>query len=155
MAPLIPIKIIRIIIIMLNKIYLEFSDIYKCAEYVILSSPPISFKVDQRSPDLDQLMLRYGVSTAGFITACNPHGIQQSDELNELAMNQLKLAIEELGLPYFSGFGKGPVGEWHEDSYLVMGMDSDFASKLGRFYQQNALVMLIKGQSPELVWLSE
>jgi hypothetical protein len=36
-----------------------------------------------------------------------------------------------------------------------MGMDSDFASKLGRFYQQNALVMLINGQAPELVWLSE
>ncbi|MFM6922491.1 MAG: DUF3293 domain-containing protein, partial [Polynucleobacter victoriensis] len=125
---------------MLNKIYQEFSDEYSRAEYVVLSSPPIVFKIDERCAELDELMAGCGVSVASFITACNPRGMYQSDGENILGMNQLQSAIDDLRLPYFKGFGRDPEGTWKEDSYLIMGIELDQACQLERLFEQNAIV---------------
>ena len=140
---------------MLNKIHLEFSDAYSRAEYVVLSSPPIVFKIDERCTELDQLLDSCHVSLAGFITACNPKGLPQSDDENILAMNQLQSAIDDLRLPYFKGFGMDPEGTWKEDSYLIMGIELDQACQLGRLFEQNAIVMLARNMVPKLVWMDE
>ena len=139
---------------MLNNIHLEFSDTYSHAEYVVLSSPPIVFKIDERFAELDELMARCGVSVASFITACNPRGLHQSDRENLLAMNQLLSAINDLRLPYFKGFGRDPEGTWKEDSYLIMGVELDQARQLGQLFQQNAIVMLVHNMTPKLVWMN-
>ena len=139
---------------MLNKVYVEFRDVYKRAEYLVLSSPPVVFKVDQSCPELDLLISRYGAGCAAFITACNPKGAHQSEAKNLLAMNELKLAIDDLQLPYLPGVGRDPLGEWKEDSYLILGINQDQACRLGSLFEQNAIVMLVMGKQPELVWLS-
>ena len=139
---------------MLNNIYLEFSDTYSHAEYVVLSSPPVIFKIDERCTELDQLLDSCHVSLAGFITACNPKGLHQSDGENILAMNQLLSAIDDLRLPYFKGFGRDPEGAWKEDSYLIMGIELDQACQLGRLFDQNAIVMLARNMVPKLVWMN-
>lgn len=139
---------------MLNKIYLEFSDTYRHAEYVVLSSSPIVFKIDEHCAELDELMARCGVSVASFITACNPKGLAQSDGENLLVMNQLQSAIDDLRLPYFKGFGRDPKGAWKEDSYLIMGIELDQACQLGHLFEQNAIVMLARNMVPKLVWMN-
>ena len=139
---------------MLNKIYQEFLDAYSRAEYVVLSSPPIVFKIGERCTKLDQLLDSCHVSLAGFITACNPKGLPQSDDENILAMNQLQSAIDDLRLPYFKGFGMDPEGTWKEDSYLIMGVELDQACQLGRLFDQNAIVMLARNMVPKLVWMN-
>ena len=140
---------------MLNKIYLEFSDTYSHAEYVVISSPPVIFKIDELCTELDQLMDSCHVSLASFITACNPKGLPQSDGENVLAMNQLQAAIDDLRLPYFKGFGRDPEGTWKEDSYLIMGIELDQACQLGSLFEQNAIVMLAHNMVPKLVWMDE
>ena len=139
---------------MLNKIYREFSDTYSRAEYVVWSSPPAIFKIDERCAELDQLLDSCHVSFACFITACNPGGLYKSDSDNSLAMNQLQAAIDDLRLPYFKGFGRDPEGTWKEDSYLIMGIELDQACELGRLFQQNAIVMLARNMVPKLVWMN-
>ena len=140
---------------MLNKIYQEFSGTYSRAEYVVLSSLPVIFKIDELCTELDQLMDSCHVSLASFITACNPKGLPQSDGENVLAMNQLQAAIDDLRLPYFKSFGRDPEGTWKEDSYLIMGIELDQACQLGSLFEQNAIVMLAHNMVPKLVWMDE
>ena len=138
---------------MLNKISLEFSKRYENAEYTVLGSTPIKFKVGLASEPLKILLDSYGVKSACFITACNPHGKKQGDTLNAKAMELLKEQITARNLPFLDGYGKDPDSDWMERSYLVLGLDKYQAEEIGRVFNQNAVVLYFSGKQAELVWL--
>jgi hypothetical protein len=138
---------------MLNKVYLEFRDIYQNAQYVVLSSPSIEFSIGQRSTPLDQLLTEYQQSTACFITACNPWGKDLGKDMNHAKMAQLEKDLIKTGLPYLMAFGRNSEGTWKEESFLIIGIDKQEASQLGRQYEQNAIIWVVKEQVPELIWL--
>lgn len=138
---------------MLNKIYLEYRVIYQNAQYVVLSSPSIEFSIGQRSTPLDQLLTKYQQSTACFITACNPWGTDLDKEMNLEKMTVLEKDLIKTGLPYLHAFGSNSEGTWKEESFLIIGVDKQVASQLGRQYEQNAIIWVVKEQVPELIWL--
>ena len=138
---------------MLNKVYLEFRDIYQNAKYGVLSSPSIEFSISQRSIHLDQLLTQYQQSTAGFITACNPWGKGLGKDMNHAKMAQLEKDLIKTKLPYLNAFGTNSEGTWKEESFLIIGIDKQDASQLGRQYEQNAIIWVVKEQVPELIWL--
>lgn len=138
---------------MLNKIYFEFKDIYQNAQYVVLSSPSIELSIGQRSIPLDQLLTKYQQSKACFITACNPWGKVQAEGFNHEKMTELEKDLLKTKLPYFHGFGSNSEGTWGEESFLIIGIDKQDASQLGRQYEQNAIIWIVKEQVPELIWL--
>lgn len=138
---------------MLNKIYLEFKDIYQNAKYVVLSSPSIEISIGQRSTPLEQLLTKYQQSTACFITACNPWGSDLGIDMNHEKMAQLEKDLIKNGLPYLHAFGSNSGGTWKEESFLIIGIDKQDASQLGRQYEQNAIIWIVKEQVPELIWL--
>jgi len=45
---------------MLNKIYLEFSNIYQNAKYEVLISPPIALRISENNQEVESLLLRHG-----------------------------------------------------------------------------------------------
>ncbi len=138
---------------MLNKIYLEFKDIYQNAKYVVLSSPSIEFGIEQRSMPLDELLNKYQQSTACFITACNPWGKEQGEDLNHTKMADLEKDLIKAELPYLHSYGGNSEGTWKEESFFVIGIDKQNAIQLGRQYKQNAFIWIVKEQVPELIWL--
>ena len=138
---------------MLNKIYLEFRDIYQNAKYVVLSSPSIELSIGQRSNPLDELLTKYQQSTACFITACNPWGKDLGNEMNHVKMALIEKDIIKAELPYLHAFGSNNEGTWKEESFLIIGIDKQGASQLGRQYEQNAIIWIVKEQAPELIWL--
>ena len=138
---------------MLNKIYLEFRDIYQNAKYVVLSSPSIEFSIGQETIPLDQLLTKYQQSTACFITACNPWGKDLGKDMNHTKMAELEKDLIKAELPYLHSYGGNSEGTWKEESFLIIGIDKQVASQLGRQYEQNAIIWVVKEQVPELIWL--
>jgi hypothetical protein len=138
---------------MLNKIYLEFKDIYQNAKYIVLRSPSIEFSIGQRSIPLDQLLTEYQQSTACFITACNPWGKDHGNDMNHAKMAELEKDIIKTELPYLHAYGSNSEGTWKEESFLIIGIDKQDAGQLGRKYEQNAIIWVVKEQVPELIWL--
>ena len=137
---------------MLNKIYLEYSDIYQNAKYEVLSSPPIAFRIGEMKQGLEDLFVNEAIETAALITACNPKGIKQGHHENQRAMEDLKFSLNEMKLPFLPALGSDPKGAWKEESYLILGIALDQAENLGRQFQQNAFVWIETGHAPSLVW---
>ena len=137
---------------MLNKIYLEFSDIYQNAKYEVLSCPQIVIAIGENNEHLDKLLMRNGSQTAALLTAWNPEGKKVSQQENLKAMESLELALNEMKLPFLPGMGSDPKGAWKEESYLILGIALDQAESLGRQFQQNAFVWIEIGHGPRLVW---
>jgi hypothetical protein len=137
---------------MLNKIYLEYSDIYQNAKYEVLISPPIAFRIGEMSQGLEGLFVNQAFETAALITACNPKGINQGHHENQRAMEDLKVSLNEMKLPFHPGLGSDSKGAWKEESYLILGIALDQAETLGRQFQQNAFVWIETGHAPRLVW---
>jgi len=142
---------------MLNKIYVSeitYGETYKNAEYQVTTPDGwIAFKIGEHNQNLDVLLEKNRVDMAALITASNPQGKMSEIEENNQANHSLKLAIQEMGLPYYLGSGSDPKGGWKEDSYLVMGTGLSKARELGDAYQQNAIVWINKGEAPSLIWL--
>lgn len=140
---------------MLNKIYLEFKDIYQNARYAVLDSPSIELSIGQLSIPLDQLLHKYQQSEGCFITACNPWGKNQAEKFNQEKMAELEQDLIKTELPYLPAVGSDCEGTWKEESFLILGIDRQDACHLGRQYQQNAIVWIVKERAPELIWLVE
>jgi Protein of unknown function (DUF3293) len=137
---------------MLNKIYLDYLDIYQNAKYEVLSSPSIAFKIGEMNQGLEDLLVNEAFETAALITACNPKGIKQCHHENQRAMEDLKFSLNEMKLPFLQALGSDPKGAWKEESYLILGIALDQAETLGRQFQQNAFVWIETGHAPSLVW---
>jgi hypothetical protein len=137
---------------MLNKIYLEYLDIYQNAKYEVLSYPSIAFKIGEMNQGLEDLLVNEAFETAALITACNPKGIKQGHHENQRAMEDLKFSLNEMKLPFLQALGSDPKGAWKEESYLILGIALEQAETLGRQFQQNAFVWIETGHAPSLVW---
>jgi hypothetical protein len=68
-------------------------------------------------------------------------------------MNELEEVLIKTKLPYLPAFGGNSEGTWKEESFLIIGIDKQDASQLGRQYEQNAIIWIVKEQVPELIWL--
>lgn len=132
----------------------ELIRAYLETEYRVFSDPQISIWLGDKNPGLDDLLRRYGNSSAAFITACNPYSQLLSDEANDLLQNRLFSDLNALGVQIIEGIGMHPGGGWPgEPSYLILGITRDFAIELGKSYKQNALIWHEAGKAPELVLL--
>ena len=128
---------------------------YLDALYRIEVTPAFDLTIGEHHHGLDTLLRSNGMSSAALLTAYNPEGIVQDDSLNEIAQNQL-LAILDDNSAYllFAAEGRSRVGDWpSEKSVLIAGMDLDVAIKLGRVFNQNALVFIRYGEAPQLILL--
>lgn len=111
-------------------------------------------RIDQYSRELADLFRREQLSSAAYITACNPLSQPLSRQENEQAHQSLIKDLCRLGYRWLDGFGEDPSGKWAgEASMLVLGLDQPAASELGRRYQQNAIVWIGTDAIPRLMLL--
>ena len=132
----------------------DLQNAYEKAVYSI-SKPPISWKVGNKSPELDELLRSYDVTVATFITAYNPKSMQLAKKENQVRNAELANVLNQAGYTYINGQGEDPEGVWlAEASYLVLGMGIKEALPLGRRFVQNAVLIIAMGKPVRLLLCS-
>jgi hypothetical protein len=127
---------------------------YRETHYRVQGAMPCVLRIDECCPDLVELYRTHGVSSAAFITACNPFSQRLSIADNEGRRIALAEELQRLALPFLPGMGEHPNGQWPgEESYLVLGVTHDAAIQLGRQFEQNAIVWCGSDAVPRLILL--
>ena len=126
---------------------------YRKADYVVFADRQVVLRVGEPNPELDELIVTEGATTAAFVTAANPRGEKRSDTENGVANAALQSFVSAAGYPHFWGEGRDPFGSWAEPSFLVIGIYRANAEALGQLFEQNALIFCEVGRPPELIVL--
>jgi len=127
----------------------ELLAAYRSAHYVV-RAPGIIIRVGEPNPALYELMGE--AKSAAFITAANPKSEPRSAEDNQFLVAALHAYVEAAGYAFLEGEGRDPKGEWAaEPSALILDIERAKAVKLGRAFEQNAIVFCERGKPPELV----
>jgi len=117
-------------------------------------SPFFEIKIGYKNEAFEKWLEKGRFKTFAFITASNPRSKLASDKENSLKNRKLKIELEKVSLVVLPGFGATEDGDWPtEESFWVFDISPDDAVRLGKKYEQNAIVWWEKGGLPELWWL--
>jgi hypothetical protein len=134
----------------MNTLDTELERVYRNTAYKA-PALDLEIRIGQHAPSLDALLKQYNAAAWAFITAYNP-GVLLAVEQNLALLEELRPAIE--GYRYFEGEGVGEDENWlPEKSFLVIGMSREEAIKLGKQFNQNAIVFGRMGEPAELLIL--
>ena len=133
----------------------EQLEAYQKADYVVFADRHVVLRVGVPNPELDELIVTEGATTAAFVTAANPRGEKRSDTENGVANAALQSFVSAAGYPHFWAEGRDPFGSWAEPSFLVIGIYRANAEALGQLFEQNAIVFCELGRAPELILLDK
>ena len=131
----------------------ELFEAYKNTTYrIYLPLGEIDIRIGVMNPLLQELLFRNNSESWAFITACNPYSVMQNEDANTLLNTQLELYLLEKRYVFFKGMGVGDDDSWEpEASFMVLDIRKEDAVKLGRQFKQNAIVVGVIGNAPELV----
>ena len=111
-------------------------------------------RIGKACPELGPQFAFNDSDCAGFLTAYNPRGTQQSDLKNEASHRLLHAQLSALGLTLIEGSGSEPGTNWPaERSYFALGLTRDAASDYGSAFDQDAIVWVGADLVPQLVLL--
>ena len=121
---------------------------YREAVYVVhLGDREIALQVNQASGQLAELMHEWEVSTAAFLTACNPYRHTLDAQENEARQKKMWADAQPMCPKIFPGIGRDKDGQWpHELSMLTLGIHLEDAKSLATQYQQNAFLWISNEQ---------
>jgi hypothetical protein len=130
---------------------------YVAAHYRVTgTATPFVLRVGHRSAELAAVHQVSDVNCSAFITAWNPQGVARSDSLNRASQQRLETQLSAMGVTFLSGVGEDPSGVWpDEPSVLVLGMSRSEAERVGRTFDQLAIVWSAESAIPELVVLRQ
>lgn len=117
------------------------ADAYRNTEYCVFApTGTIRLSAYGESPELAELHKSFDVTSSAFITAYSPQG-QSTEEGCDKRNQEHLVADVSSRWQLLPGEGADPQGEWPpEPSLLVLGICLDDAMRLGRKYQQHAIV---------------
>lgn len=128
-------------------------EAYKNTKYKVFE-PTITIEIGKFNQDLDTLLLKHKSNEWAFITAYNPFSRVLTNEENKIRHQELK----ELTKSYvsFEGHGVGEDPTWEPElSLFIIGISKVDASKVGKKFEQNAIVYGGINNPPELLILNE
>lgn len=133
----------------------QYETAYRATLYrVRAGSSTFDLRVDVASDALAALMRRHGVTTAAYLTACNPCSVRTAEAANRAASEELRTALVRADAFLFEGEAIDPTGTWPaEPSFLALGLALATARELGMRFRQNALLFADDDAVPRLVWL--
>lgn len=106
------------------------------------------------SAGLERCYRKEALSSAAFLTACNPFSRPLSAEENAERQERLRANLTAGAFRFFTGEGRHPSGDWPpEASFLVLGVAESEARALGERYEQNAIVRCGSDAIPQLLLL--
>lgn len=128
-------------------------EAYKNTKYKVLE-PNITIEIGELNQDVDLLLIRHKSAEWEFITAYNPYSRVLTEDENKVRHDELK----ELTKDYitFEGHGVGEDPAWEPElSLFIIGITRDEASKIGKKFEQNAIVCGVINSNPELIILNK
>ncbi len=130
----------------------ELYNAYINTSYEVFNSA-LSIHIGDYHPDLDHLLDEHQSETWAFITAFNPRSEVLLEEEN---LKRHDLLLKDLNaFNLFEGQGVGEDPAWEPElSPLVLGISQEEAIKIGKKYEQNAIVTGRKGGVAELIIIS-
>lgn len=132
----------------------DLIEAYTATDYHVYAETPFVLKVGQASPALVQLYSKHRCDCAAYVTASNPFSQVANDADNQRRHADLVDELMKRSLHFVEGMGRDTRCQWPgEASCLVMGLSLEAAKKLGRHYEQNALVWCGPDTVPQLVLL--
>ncbi len=131
----------------------ELFEAYKNTTYrVYLTLGEIEIRIGVMNLLLQEFLLSNNVESWAFITACNPYSVMQNADANTFLNTQLERYLSEKQYLFFKGMGVGDDNSWEpEASFMVLDIRKEDAIKLGKQFKQNAIVVGVIGNSPELI----
>lgn len=127
--------------------------LYRAAEYrVDHPGQPFVLRVDRPCPEPATRQACAGAGGAAFLTACNPRGVELSDDENRERNRRLAAQLDELAARVLPGVGRSPDGRWEEPSFLAIGIGFDQAMALAREHAQNAFLWIGDDGVARLAW---
>ena len=131
----------------------ELFEAYKNTTYrVYLTHGEIDIKIGIMNLLLHELLLSNNSESWAFVTACNPYSVLQNADVNTFLNTQLEAYLLEKQYLFFKGMGVGDDDSWEaESSFMVLNIRKEDAVKLGKQFKQNAIVVGVIGNSPELI----
>jgi hypothetical protein len=117
----------------------ELLEAYRRTTYRVYQ-PPINIRIGQPCPELDALLEQHGVDSWAYITAWNPYSQEMTDEEN--AQRHKELQAMTSAYQTFEGEGVGEDPAWTpERSLLILGVPVEEAIRIGKYFEQNAIVL--------------
>jgi hypothetical protein len=109
---------------------------YLATDYRIDRSPQVVvMSIGYRSEPHSNLFYYYEVNCAAFITAYNPRGAIQSDEVNAQSHFELASILQQLGHKVIEGSGSEKGSKWPaEKSYCAFGLTLEPAKAIGTHF---------------------
>lgn len=131
----------------------ELFEAYKNTTYrVYLPLGEIDIRIGIMNLLLQELLLSNNSESWAFVTACNPYSVMQNADANTFLNTQLERYLSEKQYLFFKGMGVGDDNSWEpEASFMVLDIRKEDAVKLGKQFKQNAIVVGVIGNSPELI----
>jgi hypothetical protein len=128
---------------------------YRAAHYQVTGAPtPFVMRVGERSAQLASVHRVHAVNCSAFITAWNPGSVSRPEDVNRASQVRLETELTRLGVTFLAGIGQDPAGVWPgEPSVLALGVSRSEAVRLGRAFDQRAIVWSGETAIPELVIL--
>ena len=129
----------------------ELIDAYLTTNFMVFN-PELSICIGKINPELNELLIKEGVSEWAYITSVNPNSAMLSDEQNQKLFHELKESVKDY--KFYEGHGAGSDPEWQpEISLLIIGIPREEAIRLGNYYKQNAIVAGTLNKPAELILL--
>ena len=114
---------------------------YRETEFRVHTDPPLVLRIGEPNPGLRRLQALHGVVSSAFITAFNPFSERLSEAHNQSRQAELEAELTRRGVPFVAGIGQHPSNGWPgEPSVLALGLSLEEASRIGRRFDQNAIV---------------
>ena len=128
---------------------------YHSTNYQIgIGSDVFTLSIDQHSESLAQLMAIRHADCAAIITAHNPFSQLQNPEKNLAAHLLLAQALNQYSDSVIPCTNIDPTGSWPpEEGFLALGLTVATAQRIGRQFNQNAIVWVDSHAVPTLILL--
>ena len=128
-------------------------EAYKNTKYKVFGST-ITIEIGKFNQDLNNLILNHNSNEWAFITAYNPYSKVLTNDENKIRHYELKELTENYVT--FEGHGVGEDPTWEPElSLFIIGISKVEASKIGKKFEQNAIVYGELNNSAELIILNE
>jgi hypothetical protein len=131
----------------------DLIEAYKNTKYKVFE-PDLTIEIGVLNQAVDMLLKKHKSAEWAFITAYNPYSRVITEYENKVRHDELK----DLTKDYitFEGHGVGEDPAWEPElSLLIIGMTRDEASKIGKKFEQNAIVCGVINSNPELIILNK
>lgn len=128
---------------------------YEATQFIVNDRLQFRLDLHRPCPELQALYQLCRCQTAAFITAWNPAGQCVTEAENADRQRQLMSYLDDSGVTYFHGYGKGsnPLKNFCDESVLAMGLTEDQARRYGELFDQDAIVWAAQDAVPKLLML--